>query len=1030
MQPFDPKTYNKIVLAKYRDSGQPDEFERYLLDLSDDEDEPIEERLAKVRAFWNNIKTQPPPIGVLATKLLSEHSRMVAQLGDERARGVLREQVREGRAKEEAERWQTIDRALEQLARQHSGIPAELRPQVVALGRDAGLSEPEVERHIDELMRHRGWTVVQEKQVTDIEPLDRSKAEQIRQLLRRFADERETELHISPAAKPVRSLFEALELQIEADYRSCEMAIGALDEFIRTRVKSSGGFAAAARNVLESARANLGEPTIERYRATVVNDVKVSLEREFRSRAIDGTIDQKDNEELIGLAAKAGLSGQYARAAIDALFRDSSAAGRTVSREVGERVEIILCANCGSPDALGSDHAQCLRCGEPLYRDCGNCQKQVPRGEAICRHCAHSMLPAIQFDAAVRQGRQSLTSGWPDQAARSAAAALAIDPHSAEGQRLAAESEALIYKAHAGWRLVREAVRERRLYTARAALQPLVAEAADVLDGGDSPADMYTRLRSELENIERRLAAARDQPDNAQREGLFAEILSLAADCDEAQRALSQLPPQAPQRLEVEVATDSVRLHWEPSASPGVTGYLVVRAEGRAAIDPAHGVTVATTGATALVDDQVNAGVTVAYSVFALRAGSTSPAATSTPSLTAFEARDVSTAVGSNEVRLSWQLPTMRASVEIERRADDGHSTVLRAGGDGLVDGDVTNGRHYRYLLRVRYGDVVTPGVEVGATPAEPPRPVVLLGLDGVAAGVEIRWLPPPAGTVTVVRSAKRLELEPGTEIKRDSLGDLGALLPGSGGSATDPNPADGIWYTPVTATGDRAVAGAGLRWSDIPAITDVQARDTGAEVTVSWSWPQQVNHAVVLWREGAAPEGLDDPEAHRQHVARAAQQEIHGGVFRIAREQTGAPLRIAVYGAQMRDGELVVGARLAPSSRASVDAATARSTISYDLKVSGRLRGKSLDCVLAGSTGYPEVVLVAKAGDIIPRSADDGHAIARLGGGGGPAVVSVPIGSLPPDRPLAVRAFLAADSAKVSYSLREPADLTKLILR
>jgi hypothetical protein len=1030
MQPFDPKTYSKVVLAKYRSSGQPDEFERYLLDLTDDDDDQIEERLEEVRRFWNNSKTLPPPIGPLITALVNEHSKMVAQLGDQLARRALRDQLRERRAREQAERWAGVERALDQLAKRHGGIPVEVRPQIVAIGRDAGLVETEIEQHVDDVMGKRGWKTVQARRITDVVPLDRAKAEQITQLLRRFADTREQELRITQADQPVRFLFEALGLQFEADHRSCGAAISALEEFVRKNVKSSGGFAAAARNVLESARANLGEQMIDRYRATVVNDVKVSLEREFRSRAIDGTIDRDESAELIRLAAAAGLPGEYASAAVDQLFRDSIAAGASVSREVGERAEIILCADCGSPDSLESGHKQCLRCGQPLYRECNNCHKPAPRGEAVCRHCSHSMLPAIQVDMAVRQGRLALSGGWPDQAVHSAATALAINPDSIEAQQLAGESQMLMQKAHAGWRLVREAVEERRLFAARVALQPLLSEAADVLDAGESPAEAQTRLRAEFENIDRRLTAARGESHRAQRERLFAEILDLAADCEEAKRALSQIPPQAPERLEIEIATDSVRLRWEASPSPGVGGYTVVRANGRAAIDPAHGQTLATTKAGAFVDDHVEAGMMVAYSVFALRADSRSTAVTTAPLLTAFEATDVRTSVSSGEVRLSWQLPTPRALVEIERRADDGDRVVLRAGGDGLVDTGVVNGRRYRYLVRVSYGDELTAGVEVVATPAEPPRPVVLLGLDAAANGVAIGWTPPPSGAVTIVRSAKRLELESGTELTRDQVGNLGALLPGSGGSATDPSPVDGVWYTPVTVIGDRAVIGTGLRWSDIPAITEVQARDVGAQVVVSWSWPARVNHAVVVWREDAAPEGLDDPQARRQRVTRAAQQEVSGGVFRIAREQPTLPLRIAVYGAQMRDGELVIGSRLAPSSRTSLDPATARSTISYDVRVSRSFRGRSLDFALEGGSGYPEVVLVAKVGDIIPRSADDGQAVARIGGGGGPAAVSVPIGALPPSRPLAVRAFLAADSAKASYSLREPADLTKLILR
>ena len=44
-----------------------------------------------------------------------------------------------------------------------------------------------------------------------------------------------------------------------------------------------------------------------------------------------------------------------------------------------------------------------------------------------------------------------------------------------------------------------------------------------------------------------------------------------------------------------------------------------------------------------------------------------------------------------------------------------------------LVDTNVVNGQRYDYRVRVRYGRELTDGVEVSATPAEPPRAVLPL---------------------------------------------------------------------------------------------------------------------------------------------------------------------------------------------------------------------------------------------------------------------------------------------------------------
>lgn len=1029
MRDFAAATYNKVVLAPYMKGGMPDPFERYLLDLDDDDEDSIEQRMEAVYRYWNNHKTDPPPIGPLVTSMVKDHRTLLGQLQDRSERRELAAGIQSERDRAEAERLRGIETALRQLHRDHGGIPDELREEVVAIGTLAGLTEAEARHHIDVMMRREGWTRVAIASATRIEPLSDNLARQLRQQLRRFEDTRRQELG---RAGEVRSLFEAFDLQFDADPASCQAAILAMEESIRREVRSASDYAAASRNVIEAARAHLtGDGDIARYRATVMRDVMDEIEPQFRAFAIDGSVDRNEFEQLVMAAAEGGLPNRFARDAVDALFRKSAERGHPVEREVGERVTLILCANCRAPDFLESGHEQCLKCGEPLYRECENCHSSVPRGEAVCRSCGHSVLTALQVDVELRAAREALKGGRPEQARRRATEALRADAASTEAQQLKSEADAAVAATAESWKTLAAAIAASNLYTARSRLRGLVESAMDVEGpSGDIPGEALTRIESELRVVEDRIVSARGLAAVLERERAFAAILAQVADCDEARRELSRIPPAPAAHVEAELVAGGVRITWSPSSAAGVSGYVVVRGDGQAPRLPEDGTRVAETSGTTVSDTTAAAGQTVAYSVFAVRAGITSPAASSVARVVALEASDVVATVDSGEVRLSWRLPTSRAAVEIERQSSDGQCTQVLAGPDGLIDTGLVNGSTYRYTVRLRYGEVITAGVQVVANPSEPPKPVSLLGLEAVAEGVAMTWHQPQNGSVIICRSATALDLASGTEIRRDALPAMGQALPGGSGKATDASPIDGCWYTPITLSGDRAVVGSGLRWTDIAAVTDVKAEENGGEVRVTWNWPPGVKHAMVLWREGGTPEGLDDPDAHTQHVARAIHQEVNGGVFRIKREQPNEVLRLAVYGAQMRDGELIVGARLAPSSRASVDAAFKKAAISYGVKINRGLRGKSLEVTLTGGPSFPEVVLIAKAGEIIPLHSDDGQTLARLGGDGAPERIALSLSSLPRDRPLAVRAFLAADSSKTKYSLREPADLTTLILR
>jgi hypothetical protein len=83
----------------------------------------------------------------------------------------------------------------------------------------------------------------------------------------------------------------------------------------------------------------------------------------------------------------------------------------------------------------------------------------------------------------------------------------------------------------------------------------------------------------------------------------------------------------------------------------------------------------------------------------------------------------------------------------------------------------------------------------------------------------------------------------------------------------------------------------------------------------------------------------------------------------------------------------------------------------------------------LEGVPPHPEVVLIARP-EIVPLRRTDGQPVVQLGGSDRPSEIDIPVSRLPSDRPLCLRAFLVADGSEGGWSIKEPEDLTSLVLR
>jgi hypothetical protein len=338
----------------------------------------------------------------------------------------------------------------------------------------------------------------------------------------------------------------------------------------------------------------------------------------------------------------------------------------------------------------------------------------------------------------------------------------------------------------------------------------------------------------------------------------------------------------------------------------------------------------------------------------------------------------------------------------------------------GLVDRDVRNNERYGYQVMVEYtaGGVPTQktnGITVYGQPAPPPEGIEALTIRSVPGGVLVLFAPPPAGTVSIVRCAEEPPVAPGDVLDASTIGQFGRLLTVGPDGARDDATTGICWYLPVTVAGGAAVAGRATRHLALADISNVSAVETPGQLRVTWEWPADVRVAKVAWRRDRQPNSPDEPGAESAWV-RLGEYRDNGG-FTI---ETGGPgaIFVAVVPAIRVDGELVAGTSISRDSRASVRSA-AKSDLRYGLRRVG-MRKKTLEVNVTAPDGVnpPSLVLVGRAGDLLPRTAKDGDVLARFGGG---APLSAAVDISRHKKPLAVRLFLESTSSASSFQLFDP---------
>ena len=998
---FDEAGYLRKVIGRHADAGtEPDEFERYGLNPGECDGDLIRQRLQEVFTCWGN--TQRKTSGarqVLVKKLIGQHGKMQASLLNTDQRQRLAAEVRERGDRRRREAETRFDRAQVQVDR----LTPSRRTYLVELGAELGL-EP-------------GWVAARLAAMPaplESAGISETVRGEIRGRLGALATSRKNPkiglslYHFLDFDRPVYDQAELRRAKDQAEakngvlkYDEERTHAGRLLSFVETLLLKSDGSA---------------------YLAALRDDEKGRLRLDAKVMASDGRLDAAETKELIDRAREHGLDNEQARIVVRELAQEVPA-----SVEFGELGDYVTCAACQHPHDRSErrsipDH--CTKCGQPLFSACPKCRTRNPASDHACGVCGFRLGEAREAARLLSACEASLARGHVADAQELIRQALQIAERPERAVAVEHEVTAALAKAQELWADVGRHLGRHELYSAHRLLSELMRDAGDVAAAdGHTTAEASERLAPRLEEVRRALERAR-MAIGTTRERLFASVLESAADCEEAKSELARIPPQPPAEVRVSERGTGLRVRWAPSPSPGPVTYRLTprprNGSARSEVDLVN-------GRLEWDDADLPGGLLIRYEVVAMRAGSASPPAGSADALVIRDIESPTVQGRDGEVVLGWRPLAGSGRLLVERTDEEGHTNRLVASPQGAVDRSVSNGKRYRYRIWVEYPDGErgarrTQGATLEAVPVGRPQPIQTLSARLAAGRVDLTWTAPPSVSVSVYRSPSMPAVRLGSDLSDEGLRSLVVSIPVSGDHARDANPPDGVcWYLPVASQGGYRIVGKPLRYLHMAPIQDVRLHDFGSVVRVTWAWPASVTEAVVIARNDRLPVTTEDDVLFEQFTTLAGYRD-RGGVDIPVPATTS--VYVAVFPAGTSEGRRVVGTTIGESSTCVLTRGGV-TPLAYSVSLTGVFRRRLRVHISGSGIATPELVLVARRGDLLPRSPSDGVAVATVAAGSTDCEVDV--GNL--DLPVAIRLFISDQQLRSRFRLADP-PTSALVLR
>lgn len=1016
MWKFDEADYLKRVLSPavdaFKSEGRlPDCFERYDLAIAVSDEKEIETAITTVHAYWNKSKQNIRFNKLLSVMLAQEEQQRVrSTLLDTEARKALREVVEAERKKSREKRFAALDRSIQTVASKGYIDPGELSDLLARYQRE-GLTEQEIKSRVRVPVRQSSLPLPSN------EGLPKGTREQIRNGL---------------GVLQKRDLYEFLGVE-----RGCSkerLAESLRKRELEWRQKKSDFNLTAANLLLGLIKTHMIDGDAAKYDAALAFEAVEVLRPEVRLAAGDKLITEAEFKQLLGVAQTYGLAQEAAAEYILTLAREYGAA---VEWSIDE--DTVRCANCLAAVPLKTKAESCTTCGAELWANCPQCAERVPVSDKACAKCGFktSNLPVVRL--LVRRAELELKDGRLEEAQETAEEARQMWERSVEVAKVLDRIGVAIAQVNNFRREIDEAMAAHRLFAARAKLASLAASAPNYKgrDGWDS-----AKLRDRVEQGLTRCAALMTKAREHERDGrindaifTYQDALQVASDSEDALNGLRRCPPEPAAIVRAAVREGSVFVEWSPSAAVGNIEYVVVRREGQAASAPNDGEPVARIGSTSCLDQKARAATYVFYTVFVERSGVLSKGASSPGVLVMREVSNLNIEAGNAVVKGSWELDVAEARVRIFRREEepprkpfDG-SEITPAGPQSFFDREVSNGHLYYYRVVVEYRDlkgqaVFTSGIVRSVKPAQPPPALDEFQITVEQGVLHVSWIPPKHGSVSFYRTPDKPKWRLGEQIPAAKLGSLGVPLRNEFNNlAVDFAPSDKLsFYVPVTVAGDVAVMGSARRYLTTQDVSQLKAQDFGKYLLLQWRWPQDCRSTLIAWRHDAYPQDAQDVRAITRRISKG-EYESQGG-FRLE-DPAKATYYFVVFAGNEVEGEYIYSSGVSPGARALVRTSLPL-PISYSISRGNWLHRNRATITFNADRDagcLPEIVVIAKRGDLQPLASNDGVLLTTIKELSLPAGASVSheftLDSV--RRPCYLRAFFRDGLRPQSFRLVDP---------
>ena len=545
----------------------------------------------------------------------------------------------------------------------------------------------------------------------------------------------------------------------------------------------------------------------------------------------------------------------------------------------------VVCGLCAAQNPAAVTN--CLECAEILIISCPVCSMGNDNSARACAECGFDFT---QMDKAVdllRQAKQKYAERALDRAEQLIKEAAAYWPNHVDGLNLEQTIRDERQQAADTIAAIMQDIQDKNIYAAQTKIAQLKAQGFSV---DESIANQVSTI---LKEVESKLAAMRTvSGDEAFTIAL--PLSKIVADSDELNQSLQNLPPTEVPVLNSKIVGDEITFTWRSSPSVGAIFYRLVRKENTYPNDPSDGVTVYSGKELTYTDRKAPRNTVLYYSIFVFRSGVYSKATRLNREVALVGAVTDLKAIGGDKlVTLSWNRESTVAEIRLfkycgyERPQDDGqYEAVPCSRLDGLQIDGLTNGTNYWFAVSAGHNlngkTYFSEKVYLPAVPQKPALPLQDFSVQFSNGVFQAKWSESewdviffsakqePEYTVGTIYGLKEISSKcekidvnlkslTEAEFRSDFVGEC-YIIPGV-----------------VSAT--NVILNTASYVSFVPSAKDISFRTDvyGTEMYVNFTWPQDIDKALLVYRMDDYPTGIDDPLAQKVECTKTEYEENRG---------------------------------------------------------------------------------------------------------------------------------------------------------